>query len=195
MRNVLRAILVVVLFSLLSGCSGKTTISYMREDVTLDFVKRICVLPLKNNTEQKYAAELARDVLNTQVLAMNLFDVVDKGIVDSVLHEEVIDPGTPVSQLMIKRLGQRLNVQAIMLGSVDLAGEKRVGNVLVPEMSLTLRLIETKSGPVLWQSSGHHDGDSMVGRLFGVIPDGAYDVALKLVTDLLVTIPATPDGE
>jgi hypothetical protein len=161
----------------------------MREDVTLDFVNRISVLPLENNTDQKYAAELARDVLNTQILAMNVFDVVDKGIVDSVLHEEAIDPGSPISQLMLSRLGQRLNVQSIMIGSVDMAGDKRIGTVNVPEMSLTLRLIEIKSGIVLWQASGHYAGDSVVGRLFGITPDDAYKVTVKLAKELLSTIP------
>lgn len=194
MQKIAYFMIMLMLFSLLAGCSGKSKISFMREDVTLDFVNRISVFPLENNTDQKHAAALARDVLNTQILSMELFDIVDKGIVDSVLHEEAIDPGTPVSQLMIKRLGQRLNVQAIMLGSVDLAGNKRVGSVLVPEMSLTLRLIDVKSGLVLWQASGQYDGDSMIGRLFGVIPDDTYKVALKLVRDLLSTIPERPEN-
>jgi hypothetical protein len=189
MKRIICSILTLMCFSILTGCSGKTTISFMREDVTLDFVNRISVLPLENNTDQKYAAELARDVINTQILAMNIFDVVDKGIVDSVLHEEAIDPGSPVSQIMLSRLGQRLNVQAIMVGSVDMAGDKRIGSVIVPEMSLTLRLIEIKSGFVLWQASGHYAGDSVVGRLFGITPDDTYKVTVKLAKGLLSTIP------
>ena len=85
MKRLKSFILMLMFFSILAGCSGKTTISFMREDVTLDFVNRICVLPLENNTDKKYAPELARDVLNTQIMAMNMFDVIDKGIVDSVL--------------------------------------------------------------------------------------------------------------
>lgn len=193
MKRIICSILALMCFSMLAGCAGKTTISFMREDVTLDFVNRICVLPLENNTEQKYAAELARDVINTEILAMNIFDVVDKGIVDSVLHEEAIDPGSPVSQLMLSRLGQRLNVQSIMIGSVDMAGDKRIGSVIVPEMSLTLRLIEIKSGIVLWQGSGHYAGDSIVGRLFGITPDDAYKVTVKLAEELLSTIPERQD--
>jgi hypothetical protein len=189
MKRIQCSILMLLFLSLLSGCAGKTTISYMREDVTLDFVNRVCVLPLANNTDQKYAAELARDVINTQILAMDIFDLVDKGIVDSVLHEEALDPGAPVSQLMLSRLGQRLNVQAIMIGAVDLAGDKRVGSVIVPEMSLTLRLIETKSGLILWQASGHYAGDSIIGRLFGITPDDTYKVTAKLAKELLATIP------
>ncbi|MBI5557135.1 MAG: hypothetical protein HY885_05810 [Deltaproteobacteria bacterium] len=189
MKRSMRFMTLLMCFLTLSGCGGKTTISFMREDVTLDFVNRVCVLPLQNNTDQKYAAELARDVISSQILAMNVFDVVDKGIVDSILYEEAVDPGAAVSQLMLSRLGQRLNVQSIIVGSVDLAGDKRIGSLLVPEMSLTLRLIETKSGLVLWQASGHRAGDSMLGRLFGVVPDDTYKVTVKLVQELLSTIP------
>lgn len=193
MKKIVIPIIVLVYCSLLVSCGGKATIkSFMREDVTLDFVSRVCVLPLQNNTDKQYADELARDVINTQILAMDLFDVVDQGIVDSILHEEAIEPGSPISQLMLKRLGQRLNVQAIMVGSVDMAGDKRSGSIVVPEISLTLRLIETKSGLILWQASGHRDGDSMLGRLFGITPADSYKVVLALTRELLSTIPAGP---
>ncbi|MFH1216188.1 MAG: hypothetical protein V1706_06780 [Pseudomonadota bacterium] len=186
-------LLIVVL--LIGGCNGRKTITFVREDVTLDFVKRVAVLPLQNNTDEKYASELARDVINTKILEMNLFDAVDKGIVDSVLYEEAVDAGSPVSQMMLSRLGQRLSVQALMIGSVDIAGDNRIGSVSVPQMSLTLRLIEVKSGLVLWQGSGHYAGDSIIGRLFGIIPDDRYMVAAKLVDKLLRTIPAEAGGE
>lgn len=195
MRSKVFLLLIVAVALLLAGCSGRKTITFVREDVTLDFVKRVAVLPLQNNTDEKYAAELARDIINSKILEMNLFDAVDKGIVDSVLYEEALEPGSPVSQMMLSRLGQRLNVQAIMIGSVDIAGENRVGSVSFPEMSLTLRLIEIKSGLVLWQGSGHHDGDSVVGRLFGVTPDDRYLVAAKLVNKLLRTVPAEAGKE
>lgn len=190
MRRRAYFLLVLIVVLLISGCSGRKTITFVREDVTLDFVKRVAVLPLQNNTDEKYAAELARDVINTKILEMNLFDAVDKGIVDSVLYEEAVEAGTPVSQMMLSRLGQRLNVQALMIGSVDIAGDNRVGSVTVPEMSLTLRLVEIKSGLVLWQGSGHYDGDSIIGRLFGITPDDRFMVAAKLVGKLLGTIPA-----
>ncbi len=190
MRKPTSFLLACIVLLLLGGCGGKNTITFVREDVTLDFVKRVAVLPLQNNTDQKYAAELARDVISSKILAMNLFDVVDKGIVDSVLHEEAIDPGSPVSQAMLNRLGQRLNAQAFVIGSVDLAGDNRVGSVTFPEMSLTMRLVEMKSGQVLWQGSGHSDGSSLMGRLFGATPDDRYLVTAKLVDRLLRTIPA-----
>ncbi|MCB2183801.1 MAG: penicillin-binding protein activator LpoB [Desulfobulbaceae bacterium] len=185
--------LLVLVIVCLAGCSTKSPVSFTREDVTLDFVKKVCVMPLENHSEEKFAAELARNVINTQILEMGLFDIVDKGIVDSVRYEEAVEPGTPLSAHALQRLGQRLNVNAIIVGSVDLAGEKRVGSVIVPEISLTLRLIEIKSGLILWQASGYNDGDSMLGRLFGLTPGDTYQVALELVRNILHTIPQSFD--
>jgi len=121
----------ILLFSfLVSGCAGNSQVQhFLREEVALDFVKRVAVLPLQNNTKEEFAAELARDVLTTQVLALGLFDVVDSGIVDSVLHEEGLEPGSTLSLVSMKRIGKRLDVQAVILGSVNLAGDKRQGSI------------------------------------------------------------------
>lgn len=174
-----------------SGCAGNSQVQhFLREEVTLDFVQRVAVLPLQNNTKEEFAAKLARDVVTTQVLSLGLFDVVDNGIVDSVLYEEGLQPGAPLNLVTLKRIGKRLDIQAVMLGSVDIAGDKRQRSIVFPEMSMTLNLVETTSAVVLWQASGHRDGNSMIGRLFGLNPSDSFKVALNLARDLLTTIPA-----
>jgi len=179
-----------------SGCAGKSQVQhFLREEVSLDFVKRIAVLPLQNNTKDEFAAKLARGVLTTQVLALGLFDVVDTGIVDSVLLEEGLQPGAPLNLVSMKRIGKRLDVQAVILGSVDLAGDKRQGAIIFPEISMTLNLVESSSAVVLWQASGHRDGNSMIGRLFGLKPSDSFQVALDLAHDLLATIPEAQEEE
>jgi TolB-like protein len=190
----LGCILCVILY--LGGCSSKAQVQhFLREEVALDYVKRIAVLPLQNNTKEEFAAKLARDVVTTQVLAMGIFDVVDSGVVDSVLHEEGLQPGSPLNLVAIKRIGKRLGVEAVIQGSVDLAGDKRQGAIIFPEMSLTLNLVETTSAVVLWQASGHRDGNSMMSRLFGLKPIDSFKVALDLSHDLLSTIPVTREDD
>ena len=73
-------------------------------------------------------------MVTTQVLAMGIFDVVDSGIVDSILHEEGLQPESPLSLVSMKRIGKRLDVQAVIRGSVDLAGDKRQGSIIFPEI-------------------------------------------------------------
>lgn len=183
-------ILTLIITMICAGCSGKSTSeSFLRQDVDLSFVTRIAVLPLENNTDEKFADDRVRNVTITQVLALGLFDVIDKGLVDSVLNDEAIDKNTPIDPQSLKRLGKRLNAQAFLLGSVDQSGESRKGTMAFPETSITLRLVDANTSTILWQASGHRSGDSTMGRLFGLSPDDAFQVTTKLTRELLSTLP------
>ena len=190
MRNLMNAVLVVMVLLLSSGCAGKhSKKSYLREDVDLSFVNKIAVMPFVNHTSNIFVAKRAREIVVTQVLAMGLFDVADKGIVDSRLVEEAISPEEPIDPVTLKRLGQRLSSQAFLMGSVDLAGDQSRGRKTFSELSLTLRLVDANTGLVLWQASGYRNGESLVSRLFGLANDDDFMVTLKLAKDLLRTAP------
>ena len=179
-----------VFLLVLAGCSSRTVSdSFTREDVDIGFVQSIAVLPFENNSSDKYAPKLARDITITLVLALGLFDVVDKYLVDNMLYDEAIRVDDPLDPLSMKRMGQRLNVQALLLGTVDLAGTGEVGSTTYPEIALTLRLVEADSGMILWQASGHYTGESFGRRLLGINPDTAYKINFDLVRRLLNTAP------
>jgi hypothetical protein len=191
MRKVMVIGHLALLILILAGCSGGTVSkSYLREEVDFGFIQRIAVLPFENNSPDQYAGERARDVTITQVLSLGLFDAIEKVLVDNVLYEEGVDKGTAIDPLTLKRIGQRLQCQALMLGTVDLAGSGKIGTSSFSEMALTLRLIEVNSGLILWQASGNLSGASLGKRLFGLKPDDPYQVSVKLVRNLLKTAPS-----
>jgi hypothetical protein len=172
----------LVLACVLSGCSGKfTNDEFIRDDVDFDAVSRVAVLPFLNHTSDKYAHERVRNVAITQLLAYGVADVVDRGIVDSVLYEEVIDPAQPIDLINLKRLGQRLDVQAFLLGDVDLVASKQSGSFAYPQLGLTLRLVEAQSASIIWQSSGHWTSESFSGKMFGIAPTDSYHVNIELL--------------
>jgi len=184
----------VILFcwviSVLSGCGVATrSENFLRENVDFAFVKNVAVLPFENNSKDEFAPERVRNVMNTQILALRLFDAVDKGMVDSVLREEAIEVNKPMDAQAVKRLGQRLNVQAVLVGTIDQSGENRKGSVVYPELDLTVRLLETQSGIVIWQATGHSTGDSVWRRLFGLAAHDSFQITLELVNEILSTIP------
>ena len=175
----------------LAGCGfpfmGKSK-AFVRENVDFGFVQKIAVLPVENNSKDEFAPELVRDITITRILAMKLFDVTDKGLVDSFLREEAIDPGKPLDVSTIKRLGQKLNVQSLLLTTLDIAADSRKGTMSYPEMSVTLRLLEVETGLVIWQAGGHQSGDSIWRRLFGLAGRDKYQVTVSLLEDILHTI-------
>jgi hypothetical protein len=176
---------------MLAGCGSRSASnSFVREDVDFSFIERIAVLPFTNNSADKFAPERARDLTITQVLQLGLFDTVEKVLIDNVMYEEGIEIDGPIDPLTLKRIGQRLNSQAVILGTVDLAESARLGSTNYPVMAMTLRLVEVNSGLILWQASGNTSGESFSGRLFGLKTDDPYQITNKLVRRLLRTAPA-----
>jgi len=180
------ALLLVVLS--LWGCASRSTHTYMRPESNLDYIRTIGVLPFENLGGGGGPAQRIRELAITEILASGLFDVVDKGRVDSLLREEALEPNAPFDSPTLKRLGQRLGVQAFVLGSVEQSEGSRAGGAVYPEIALTLRLIDCESGLVLWQSSGRESGYSVMDRLFGTEPKNAFLVSLELINRMLMTI-------
>lgn len=185
MRTKLTALLILLLL-MAAGCGSRqiSQESFMREGVSLAYVQRVAVLPLEDLAGGRGPAERVREIVITQVLASGLFDVADKGRVDSALREEAIGPGVPVEAATLRRLGQTLGVEAFLLGSVEQSTESR-GGAAYPEITLTMRLVDSESGLILWQASGRGSGYSVRDRLFGMAPKNAFQVSLELVERML----------
>lgn len=183
---------VAVMAVLLTACGTKSNMeSFLRDEVDLSAVTKVAVLPFENHSKEQFAAERIRGMAITQILAKGLFDVVDKGLVDSALREEAVDLSkAPMDAATMKRLGQRLGVQALMLGAIEQAGVVQRGNTSYPELSITLRLLDINSGMIFWQASGNRSGESMGKRLFGFSSDDDFKIALKLLGQILATISA-----
>ncbi len=185
--------IILLTLSLLTsyGCSSKSssTQTYLREGIDLSYVTRVAILPFENNTQDEYASKRIRDVTATQIMAMGIFDVADKGVVDSALNEMGIDPSTPLDAPLIKRLTQRLNVQSIVVGTVNNIGQSRQGSFSYPEMSLTLQLLDGESALILWRTSDTLSGYSLSDRLFGLDPMDAFQITVELLNNMLSTIP------
>lgn len=187
-----RSLILVFMLLFVNGCISQSAGGaqpFLRENVDFAFIKKIAVLPFANNSKDEYIPEMVRDIAITQVLSSGLFDVADKGMVDSILREEAIRSTEPIDRQTLRRLGQRLSVQAIFLGVVDQVDESRKGSTVAPELTLTLRMLDVQSGLVVWQASGHGSGDSILRRLFGVGAKGIFEVTLDLIDDLLMSIP------
>ena len=179
-------VLILILGLLGPGCAAsKHTANYQRAEVDLALVGQIAVLPFANYTSDKYSARRVRELFGTQILAMGLFDMVDNTIVDSKLAEEAIEADDPIDPAILKRLGQRLNVEAFLLGSVDQYEKTRKGTYQFPEVALTLRLVAANSGTILYQASGYRSGETLSARLLGIEPRDQYHVTVALIDDLL----------
>jgi hypothetical protein len=176
----------------LGGCadSGTNGISFVREGVDFGYITKVGVLPFENNTDEKYAAEKIRDNVATQILVLELFDVVDKGLVDSAMFEMGISANTPMDVPLTKRLAQRLGVQAFISGSVNsLSNNRGSSSFKYSEASITIKLLDSESSQVLWRGSDALNGYSLADRLFGLEPMDIFQITVSLIHRMLGTIP------
>ena len=181
-------LLQILIFLLITGCASKGYLkSYIREGIDPTFVKKVAVLRFENHTKKKEVAERMRDIVTMEALALGLFDVVDRTIVDEVLTEEGVEGGMGLDRNTVRRLGKRLGVQALLIGSVNAYEMVREGSYSYPVVSLSLRLIDVASGEIIWKAGGTETGYSLVGRLFGFKPKNAVEVSFDLVERLLKT--------
>lgn len=173
---------------LAAGCASNIQ-SYSEEGMDLMFYKRVAILPLENNSADEFSDERFGAVLSTAVLTHGQFEVVEKGDLKLFLREEVA--GSDVTTLdkgMAQALAKQLKVEAYIAGSVDLYEVVRNGPYSYPVVAATLRMIDTKSGQIIWQANGSESGYTTSGRVFGFASEDIHQVSLRLANSLIQTM-------
>jgi len=156
----------------------------------MDFgsVKRVAVLPLDNLTNERYAGEIVRQVVISELLASGLVDVTIPGEVIAAIDKMGSKSTASLTGEQIKTLGSSLKVQAVILGSVEKFGEVRVGNISAPEISITLMMADTSSGSIIWSAARTSGGASFMARHFGARSDTMSESVMKVVRETLRTL-------
>lgn len=181
-------VVLAICFGLLSGCAS-TPNYYAAESLGLGYVKRVVVLPFANHTETKYAEMRFSDVVITEILSRGLFEVVEKGEAQRFLREELIQKEQDtLDQQTAMRLGQELNVQAYLAGAIEDFSEEQNGSYSYPVIAATLRLVDVKTGQIVWQASGSETGYRTADRLFGFASKDVNQVSFQLAKKLLATL-------
>lgn len=186
LRRARRAVLVAVSALALGACATENPSSvYVHPMADLSAFQRIAVLPLDNYTADRFAGERVREILGVELLAQGVFEPAEIGEVNRVLREQGLTAMTALGPDEIKKLGEALDVQALLFGSVVEYSERRTGTFRSPQVSLALRLVDVESGLVVWSVSDARTGMSMSTRLFGVGEETFTEAVRKLIRELM----------
>jgi TolB-like protein len=187
-KHILTSIL-FIMFTI-SGCGGREGVQsfYINEDTDFGFIKRVAVLPLDNFTNDKFAADAVRHVVISELLALNLVEVVIPGDAVSAIEKLKLKPDQPLSADEIKAIGKKLQVQAVILGAVDKYGEIREGNVSSYEVTITLMMSDTNSGSIIWSVTETSGGVSFLAKHFGARSPTMSETVLEVVRKALKTL-------
>jgi len=104
-----------------------------------------------------------------------------------VARGEVQNPSAPSPEEAVK-LGGIIKVQAVITGTVREYGEVRSGTASSNIISISLQMIETQTGKVVWTDSSTRGGISIWDRLFGGGGKPMNKVTEKAVNDLIYAL-------
>lgn len=180
----------VLLCFTLGACatSPEPAAVFFHPNLDLANYQRVAVLPLENLTGDRYAGERVRELLNVEISAQGFFEVVEPGEVNRVLRKQSITNVAELGPAETAALGQALNVQGLLVGTVMDFEERRAGSFAMPEVSMSLRLLDAETGIQVWAVTGARTSTKWTTRLFGVGEESQTDAVLKVVREALSTL-------
>ena len=177
-------ILLFFLFSL--GCKGPMT--YVNPSVDFSYIKRVAIAPIINLTNDKFAGEKVMNVVATEILRQGVFDVVEFGEVSKVLREEGLKQDNRIGKQLAARAGKRLNIEAMIIGSVMQYGVSNIAGSSFPEVSISLKLVDVNSYTILWEATHNIKGANILDQLFGIRKDSPEDLCKEVIEEMIDTL-------
>jgi hypothetical protein len=173
---------------MVSGCRGNVPFYHINPDVDFSFFKNVAVLPLDNLTNNKAADQIIRQVVISELLASGLVDVVIPGEVMSAISELDIQNISSLNKNQVRALGNALNVEAVIMGSVDQFGDVKSGSMSAPEVTITLMMAEVESGNIIWSITLTRGGLDFMARHFGAKSETMSEVVQGVVREAIQTL-------
>lgn len=156
-------------------------------DPNMDFggIKTVAVMPFASLTRDTVIAERVRDVFINKLLSTGAVYVLPTGeVARGVARAEVQNPAAPSGEEAVK-LGGIIKAQAVITGVVREYGEARSGTTSANIISMSLQMIETQTGKIIWTASSTKGGISLWDRLFGGGGQPMNKITEKAVNDLI----------
>jgi hypothetical protein len=180
-------IVVLAVIPLAAACAAKRPAEVTYHDPNMDFslVQKVAVLPFENLTTMTTAAERVRDVFTTMMQATGTSYVMPPGeVARGVDRASVANPTAPTTEEVVN-LGKVVGVDAVITGVVREYGEVRSGSTSAGVVSVSLQMMETQTGKVVWSASSTRGGVDAGDRLFGGGGQPMDQVTADAVRDLL----------
>lgn len=179
----------VMMALIIPGCRSAGAPTYhMSENIDFSFYKRVAVMPLDNFTNDKFAGDIVRQVVISELLASGLMEVVVPGEVLNAFKDLGIKSAASLTTEQIKSLGEFLSVEAIIMGSVEEYGEAKMGNVSAPQVTMSLMMADSDSGSIVWSITATRGGAGFMARHFGARHETISETVIKLVREAIQTL-------
>lgn len=162
----------VIAFALV-GCTGslKSGSPFAGRDLKGGEGVRMAILSFDNLSKSQGAGKSMENIMLTEVLKAAPITIVDPGEVAAALSEERVRLATSIPRENLLVLGKKLAVDYFMVGIVhefemqSMTGAGGAGQV--PLISITLRVIDAKTGDIVWACNATRSGKDKE-TIFGI---------------------------
>jgi hypothetical protein len=151
------SILAVVVLVTLTGCKddGPSSKIFVRNGVARPI--RVAVLPFESIGRQEDAGQVLTNTVLAYLLSTNVFEVVDPGTLDDAMSSAEGGPYRTIIEALkpknLQTLQKMLNLDAVIVGTVEEYGDVRIGNDSYPSLSFSARLVDARTGNIIWMGS------------------------------------------
>lgn len=176
-----------VLLVCCAGCAKKETQKGVFFNELVDFasIETVAVLPFQNFSDDEDSAERVRDVFMGMLLATEAVYVLPPGEVHrAITRVGIVNPAAPSIE-EIKSLAGILKVDVVITGAVREYQLVRSGASTANIISLSLQMIETETGTIIWSASSTKGGITIGDRMLGGGGEPMNDVTLESIDELL----------
>lgn len=177
------------------GCSSGS-LKYRNYQADTSYIAKVAVLPFNNLSNDNYASERVRTMFIVDLMSRNRWEVVEQGEVSKVLGQILRASGAieggviEVNNETLKLLGERLGVQAVIVGSVNEYITSSSGSSgSMGEISVASKMLDAASGVVLWQSISTVSAGSALRNFLGLRNPNRSVITKKAVHKSLNTLP------
>ena len=179
--------------AILNGCGTAPPKQYIKSGANFQYIKKVAVLPFNNLTDDRYASEKVKSIVIMDILESGVFEVAEEGEVNKAVADVFREMGFREGELVvmdtesIKRIYEKLGVQALFIGSVESYGQSRGGSPYAVA-SISIKLVESNSGITLWRGVYSEKGSSVARTILGMEQKNEIELSRNVSKRLLSTL-------
>ncbi|MGD8352717.1 MAG: DUF799 family lipoprotein [Pseudomonadota bacterium] len=170
-----------------AGCATTPPRLDVYHDPAMDFsaIKRVAILPFVNLAQDPRGAERVRDVFANALLATEAFYVLPSGeVFRGINRAGIVNRAAPSPEEVVRFAGI-VKADAVITGVVREYGTVRSGSISANTISMSLNMLETQTGTVVWSATSTKGGIGTWIRLFGGGGKPMNEVTRDAVEELL----------
>jgi|SRR3990172_7229013 len=145
-------------------------------------VRSIAIFPLENLSDNPLASDIIKDYIKKELAEKGGISVASDEAVEEFLTSKRIRYTGSITRMMVREIGKVLEVDAVLLGSVDYYST--IGNKLI--VGVNARLVNTVDGNIIWADNVTYTGRDFEGILgLGIVK--SLDILASIVVKDMIS--------